>query len=660
MLSYRPAPSLVFLDSSRKTVSTSLNDDKDNTIRGGLLLAALTWQTIVIFGSVGTLYKITAHALFSITNFAYVICGSMATSGSATEARTLTDAPESLEEQCPTKASGTAEELKFNDTSKDLKRSGDTAIGSDSHRPPHKRYKHDGKEVPTEGRRKVSRIEIEQSKETTPNSSLSVPSGRTRQSKGLLERASSFQEQPEGDCAEKNATRRAHTKTRDARNQTKQEIENECAKSTKVKETHGDLNVRPRKTYQPADLDQETPGFKRKIEDKHLTKHTRYSTRLAAQEDIIDQQYPMRSGSSCPAIRRGSSCSKPCLVFSKYCRFHTESNSEDEFYSAVEDGNVKLVHFLIERKRVDAKSMDGYAQSLARASYLGHEKLVRLFLGQRDVKLENEHKQTPLWWAAREGHVNMFQFLVDRTDIQADGKDIHGRTPLHAAAMHGHEKIVRFLLDRKDVNADQKNNNGETPLWGASRNGREEVVRLMLDHADINLTDKQGRTALYIAARIGHEGVVRLLLDPGKANIDVKNKDGETALWVAARYGRKGITQILLNSKNVNTEDDQGRTPLYIAARYGQEAVVRLLLGQNGIKPDHKDKKGRTPLWIASSYGHDAVIRRLLHCKVDINSEDSNGQTPLSIAESKNMTAAVKLLKPKHAARASRDQNALK
>jgi ankyrin repeat protein len=61
-----------------------------------------------------------------------------------------------------------------------------------------------------------------------------------------------------------------------------------------------------------------------------------------------------------------------------------------------------------------------------------------------------------------------------------DSKDSNnGQTPLSWAAENGHEAVVKLLLLEKAVDVDSKSNNGQTPLSWATGNGHEAVVKLL-------------------------------------------------------------------------------------------------------------------------------------------------------------------------------------
>ena len=126
--------------------------------------------------------------------------------------------------------------------------------------------------------------------------------------------------------------------------------------------------------------------------------------------------------------------------------------------------------------------------------------------------------------------------LVEVEGCDINGIDCTGNTPLLWAASNGHEGVVRILLGRDDISPDRPDGYGKTPLWWAASNGHEGVVRVLLRHGEVNPEQhlKDGQTPLCWAASNGHEGVVKMLLGRDDVNPDKPDNDGRTPLWCAA------------------------------------------------------------------------------------------------------------------------------
>ncbi|KAK3384603.1 hypothetical protein B0T24DRAFT_716268 [Lasiosphaeria ovina] len=204
-----------------------------------------------------------------------------------------------------------------------------------------------------------------------------------------------------------------------------------------------------------------------------------------------------------------------------------------------------------------------------------------------DDDLLQQTKAEQLIKACITGDTNtMVKLLEENADIET--KVIAGQTPLSWAAENGHEAVVNLLLER-GANIETKDTKfGRTPLICATERGHEAVVKLLLERgANIETKDtKLGQTPLSWAAANGHEAVVKVLLEK---NADIERKDielGQTPLSWAAENGHEAVVKLLLEKNaDIETKDTKfGRTPLTWATRYGHGAVMKLL--QNHVKTE--------------------------------------------------------------------------
>ena len=222
---------------------------------------------------------------------------------------------------------------------------------------------------------------------------------------------------------------------------------------------------------------------------------------------------------------------------------------------------------------------------------------------------------TPLVWAALNGHEGVVKILLKRDDVNPDKPGESGQTPLCRAAENGHEGVVEILLERADVNPDKPDRLGRAPLSLAAENGHEGVAEMLLGRDDVNPNrlDAFDQTALYRAAWSGRDGMVKILLRRDDVNSDKPNSLGQTPLYSAVQNGHEGVVKIILGRDDVNLErwDVSGKTPLYYAVKNGHEGVVRILLGRDDANPDKPDKSGQTPLCCAALNGHEGVVNIL-------------------------------------------------
>ena len=134
------------------------------------------------------------------------------------------------------------------------------------------------------------------------------------------------------------------------------------------------------------------------------------------------------------------------------------------------------------------------------------------------------------------GIVETVASLVEIEGCDINQTDSAGNTPLNWAARNGHEGVVKILLGRGDVNPDKSDNKSRTPLWWAASNGHEGVVKILLERDDVNPNklDNYGQSPLLFPASNGHEGVVKILLAREDINPDIPTSSRHTPLGCAA------------------------------------------------------------------------------------------------------------------------------
>jgi len=123
-------------------------------------------------------------------------------------------------------------------------------------------------------------------------------------------------------------------------------------------------------------------------------------------------------------------------------------------------GIAEIVPAVLEMKEWDVNAYDCRGMTaLTWAAAIGHEEVVKIFLGREGVNLnqaDKEYGRTPLSWAAGNGHSRIVKMLLEREGVNPNQADtFHRRTPLSWAAEGGHEGIVKILSERGGVNPDR-------------------------------------------------------------------------------------------------------------------------------------------------------------------------------------------------------------
>lgn len=188
--------------------------------------------------------------------------------------------------------------------------------------------------------------------------------------------------------------------------------------------------------------------------------------------------------------------------------------------------------------------------ALVRACSLGHESIVRLLLERPEKPRADCKNGLALACAAKNGHKNILQMLLDWHDEHDPHTYMFGKigNALNHAVIHGHETIVRLLLQRDPIfsRIGSKSYNRFThALCSAAAGGHNTIIQVLLTwHKCVRADCMQG-WALIRAAEKGHENTVQLLLKWPEYAPRADCREG-LALAVASENGHENIVKMLL------------------------------------------------------------------------------------------------------------------
>ncbi|KAJ5716936.1 hypothetical protein N7488_002582 [Penicillium malachiteum] len=166
--------------------------------------------------------------------------------------------------------------------------------------------------------------------------------------------------------------------------------------------------------------------------------------------------------------------------------------------SASGGGNLEVIKFLVERG-ADISTTDNMGwRALHQASSSGHEGVVKYLLEANMSDLDSLDRcgRTPLFYAARRGHVSLLQFLHS-CGSPLNTKDCYGATSLFAAVRNGQKESAQLLLDRNDEFIFQ-DGLGRSLTWWASQRGFTDLVESVhryAKEAGIEMTEEEEQIA---------------------------------------------------------------------------------------------------------------------------------------------------------------------
>ena len=155
------------------------------------------------------------------------------------------------------------------------------------------------------------------------------------------------------------------------------------------------------------------------------------------------------------------------------------------------------------------------------------------------VSWQNGKGKTPLHFAAREGRLEVVNFLLDRAPQVAAILTDKRKLPLHFAAADGHSHVCRRLLEVYPEGARVSSSKGKNCLHFCARWGHLGIARDVLDlYPDAICTpDAEFSLPLHDAVRGSQVDMCRMLVDRYPMAVTACNMRGEIPLYGAARSG---------------------------------------------------------------------------------------------------------------------------
>ena len=216
---------------------------------------------------------------------------------------------------------------------------------------------------------------------------------------------------------------------------------------------------------------------------------------------------------------------------------------DDPLHFACEQGNIPIVHYIIEKGNMGAK--DQYHRTpLHFAAEGGCLQIVQYLIEKgANIEAKDSNLRTPLHDACKNGHLPVIEYLIEKgANIEAKNK--YQRTPFHIACDQGYLQIVQYLIE-KGANIEATDNKKHTPIHYACKNGHLPIVEYLIEKgADVNTKDVTQWTPLHISSDLGHVEVVKLLVSKG-ANIKAKDKFWRTPYDVACNRASQSQIDII-------------------------------------------------------------------------------------------------------------------
>lgn len=323
---------------------------------------------------------------------------------------------------------------------------------------------------------------------------------------------------------------------------------------------------------------------------------------------------------------------------------------------ATKYNNPEAVKLLLENLANPNHQNQSGISALMLASEQGFfECVINLCEGHANVELAPSGKtalsmnlsgQTPLFCAAKEGHLEIVEYLLERS-ANPNATNHYGVSVLWIPCQRGLTNIVELLLEKgadpeiapSGIEAEERSISGWTPLYAAIKSRQYSVVKILLNHgANPNAVTSLGSTPFLLASEIGDLEVIKCFVEhgadldysPSGKEADELNITGQTALFMATLKEQNDVVQYLIEKgSKVNVKNRYGVSPLLLCAEGGNETLVRLLvsigadvnMSPSGELAVEHILAGQTPLYGAAKKGHYDICKFLIENGAQVNAE---------------------------------------
>lgn len=236
--------------------------------------------------------------------------------------------------------------------------------------------------------------------------------------------------------------------------------------------------------------------------------------------------------------------------------------------------------------------------------------------------------------------------------ISANNESLAASLAFFGAKLEGLDKASDSL--KKAVNAASEDRQGATPvarLKEGIRAGDLHMVRRCLA-AGVSVnhvyeTDEK-RTPLHFACAANKPAIVTFLVMHG-ANPALKDSKLRVPADVGA-YGMEDTIEDALEEYEQKQKENK-RRQLFTAIEKAGDGAVEVVkkLSQESFDLNMADEFGITALHCCAMFDNAAACSALLHCHVDLETEDQAGRTPLQLAAERSRRGIAQLLADKGA-----------
>ena len=270
--------------------------------------------------------------------------------------------------------------------------------------------------------------------------------------------------------------------------------------------------------------------------------------------------------------------------------------------------------------------------------------IVWLIANGINIELENEQKETALFYAIHSRSTAILQILIEN-NANLNHLNIHLRTAIQDAVISANNRIVNYLIPIEQ-NLSNCDINGNNLIFDAIANGNLEIIQKIgsIKEININQINNDGNTVLHKEAVLKNNELALLLLDLG-ADPTILDKNGKNFLFYAISKGIKNVSLIEKAVElgcNINSRSGDNKTLLMESINYFLETPKEEVEEKNdhlemikelirlGIDVNAIDDNNENAFFTATRSENRELIHTFFeNCQINLNHQNSHGDTVL-------------------------------
>ena len=236
----------------------------------------------------------------------------------------------------------------------------------------------------------------------------------------------------------------------------------------------------------------------------------------------------------------------------------------DPFESASED-RLELLKSKIQNG-FDIETTDKKERTVLHyAAMGGHLDIVKYLVDELHCTVDplDYEEKTPLLKAAKNGHLDVIKCLHSHQASLTKHSN-NGWYPIHSAAKWGHDNVIQYLLNNGVYIETPAENDQRTPLYVACQYGQLKTAAFLISRgANIYAANgREGFTPLHIASYNNHTDIIELLLSMGM-DVNFKSRTQKTPLDSATYTNSEDAIMILKREGGISGRRQKQNYPRF-------------------------------------------------------------------------------------------------